>query len=212
MNTKSFSDIAAENWKLIVSVMIAAIIVIGGVGLWSDHLQTKELEATNALYDAQKNAKEFVAGKQLDLAEKAYDKLFAQFPHSRAAYEAELQIGDFFTDAKNLDKAGEHYEKAAKLAKDPFSRLLARYNLGIAQETSGKYKEAVATYEETLKTEGADFLRPEVMMAQARCYEALNETQKAIDVYKSVEEKFASRPYYSGAASAFEKQLSAKKL
>ena len=117
MNNKSFSDIAAENWKLIAGVLVAAIIVIGGVGLWNDHLQTKEIEATNALYDAQKNAKEFVAGKQLDLAEKAYDKLFAQYPNSRAAYEAELQIGDMFADAKNLDKAGEHYEKAAKIAK-----------------------------------------------------------------------------------------------
>ena len=46
-------------------------------------------------------------------------------------------------------------------------------------------------------------------MAQARCYEALNQGKKAIEIYKTVQEKYSTRAYYSGAASAFEKQLSA---
>lgn len=211
MTTKSFSDLVADNWKLLFGIIVAAILTVGAVGIWKDRQQKRETAATNALYDAQRAAAGFIAAKQFEQAEQSFAKLFADYPGSRAAYEAELQIGDFWMDAKNLENASVHYEKAAQLAKDSFSKLLARYNLGIAQESAGKCKEAVATYEETLKTEGADFLRPELLMAQGRCYEALKENQKAIEVYKTVQEKFAARSYYSGAASAFEKQLSGGK-
>ncbi|MGE3262138.1 MAG: YfgM family protein [Bacteriovoracia bacterium] len=212
MNTKAISDLVVENWKAVAGIILAALVVVGGVALWKERSERREMAATNALYEAQLAAKDLIAGKQLEQAEKSYEKLFAEYPGSRAAYEAELQIGDLWMEAKNFDKATEHYEKAASHAKDSFSRLLARYNLGISQESAGKFKEAVATYEETLKTDGSDFLRPEVLMAQARCYEALKENQKAIELYKTVQEKFAARSYYSGAASAFEKQLSAKRL
>ncbi|MGZ3695800.1 MAG: tetratricopeptide repeat protein [Bdellovibrionota bacterium] len=212
MSTKSFSDVVAENWKLVLGAALAALVLIAGVSLWKEHNQSRELAATNALYDAQIQAKDLLAAKQMDQAEKSFAKLLADYPGSRAAYEAELQIGDFWMDAKNFDKAAEHYEKASKLGKDAFSKLMAHYNLGVAQESAGKFKEAIATYEEAIKTEGSDFLRPEVLMAQGRCYEALKENQKAIEVYKTVQEKFATRSYYSGAASAFEKQLAAKRL
>lgn len=212
MSTKTFSDTLVDNWKALAGVIAVAILLVAGVAAWKDHAAKRELAATAALYEAQVAARDLVAAKQYDQAEKAYDKLFADYSGSRAAYEAELQIGDFWMEAKNLEKASAHYEKAAGLAKDAFSRVLARYNLGIAQESAGKFKEAVATYEETVKADGSDFLRPEVLMAQARCYEALKENHKAIELYKTVQEKFASRPYYSSAASAFEKQLTGKKL
>ena len=41
--------------------------------------------------------------------------------------------------------------------------------------------------------------------------EAMKDAPKAIAVYKEIQEKFKDRSYYSGAASAYEKQLSAAK-
>jgi tetratricopeptide (TPR) repeat protein len=115
-------------------------------------------------------------------------------------------------DAAGYDKAIAHYQKAADEAADPFSKLLSIYNVGTARESQGKLDEAVKAYEQALAISGSDFLRPEILMAQARCYEALNQGKKAIEIYKTVEDKYASRSYYSGAASAYEKQLSAKNL
>jgi hypothetical protein len=66
----------------------------------------------------------------------------------------------------------------------------------------------VKAYGDALNISGSDFLRPEILMAQARCYEALHQAAKAIEIYKTVQDKYATRSYYSGAASAFEKQLS----
>jgi tetratricopeptide (TPR) repeat protein len=212
MKTNDISEVLVANWKVVVAAVMAVLVLAGGFMVWRDRQQAWDQAASNALYEAQAQAREFVLKKQYAEAEKVYAPLFEKFPGSRAAYEGELQVGDFWTDGKNFDQAVVHYEKAVRIASDAFSRVLAKYNLGIAQESAGKYQDAVSTYEETQKLDGSDFLRPEVMMAEARCYEALKEPKKAIELYKAVQEKYASRSYYSGAASAFEKQLTAKRL
>lgn len=210
MNTKGFSELMAQQWKLLAGVVAAAILVIVGIGIWKDRAAKREAAATNLLYETQVTARNLAAQNKMEEATKAYDPLFEKFPKSRAAYEGHLQIGDIWMDARNFENASKYYEMATHSAPDTFSRLLAQYNLGIAQETSGQLQQAVATYETALKNAGSDFLRPELLMAQARCYEALGQPDKAIEVYKMVQEKFATRTYYSGAASAFEKQLSSK--
>ena len=212
MDTNKISDTLANNWKAVLGFIVAVLVVVAAAGALRERKHAREQAGANALYDAQTAARDFAAKKQYGEAEKVFGQVLDKFSGTRAAYEAELQIGDFWMEGKSFEQAAAHYEKAGSMAPDPFSRLLALYNLGIAQESGGKFKEAVATYENTLKVENADFLRPEVLMAQARCYEALNEKQKAIDLYKTVQEKFASRSYYSGAASAFEKQLASKKM
>lgn len=212
MKTNEISELLADNWKIILGAMAAALVLLGGISMWRDHKEAREQAAANALYEAQSQARDFVAKKQYSEAEKAYAPLFEKFSGTRAAYEGELQVGDFWMEGKNFDQAVAHYEKASALAADSFSRVLAKYNLGIAQESAGKYQDAINTYEATQKLDGSDFLRPEVMMAEARCYESIKDNAKAIELYKSVQEKYAARSYYSGAASAFEKQLSGKRL
>jgi tetratricopeptide (TPR) repeat protein len=118
-------------------------------------------------------------------------------------------MGDLWMDAGNFEKANGHYQSASSMTSDSFSRLLANYSLGVAKESEGKYSEAIASYSAALDAQGSDFIRPEILMAQARCYEALKDVKRAIEIYKTVQEKYSSRAYYSGAASAYEKQLSA---
>jgi tetratricopeptide (TPR) repeat protein len=202
----------ADQWKLLAAVLGAALLVLALVAGWSERRARTEREATNLLYEAQSSARKFLAEKKPEDAEKAYAPLLERFKGSRASYEAELQIGDIWMDGGNFDRASAHYASALQMTSDPFSRLLANYNIGVAKETAGKSAEAVSAYEAALGIQGSDFLRPEILMAEARCYEVLNQAKKAIDIYKVVQEKYANRSYYSGAASAFEKQLSARPL
>jgi tetratricopeptide (TPR) repeat protein len=204
-----FAEKAAEQWKLILGLAVAILAVIGVMGLMNSMHAKKELEASNSLYDAQQSAKKAVTEKNYEQAEKAYTAMIDGHLGTRAAFEAELSAGDMWMDAGNYDKATSFYDRAAKDASDPFSKLLATYTIGTAKESAGKNEEAVKAYEEALSFSGSDFLRPELMMAQARCYEALNQPQKAIEIYKAIQEKYPTRSYYSGAAAAFEKQLSA---
>jgi tetratricopeptide (TPR) repeat protein len=179
------------------------------VGLWNELGAKREREATNLLFEAQTAARKAVSEKKFEEAERAYQPLLEKFKGTRAAYEAELQMGDLWMDAGNFEKANGHYQSASSMTSDSFSRLLANYSLGVAKESEGKYSEAIASYSAALDAQGSDFIRPEILMAQARCYEALKDVKRAIEIYKTVQEKYSSRAYYSGAASAYEKQLSA---
>ena len=173
MNTKGSNKFFEENWKPIAGVMLAAALVLALVGFWNMRNRSLEREATNMLYDAQMASRELIAEKKTAEVEKKFEPLFSKYPKSRAAYEATLQMGDLLMENKQFDEAMKRYEHAASIADDSFSRLLARYNLGIARETAGKFQEAVASYDEALRVEGSDFLKPEILMAQARCFEAL---------------------------------------
>lgn len=206
---EAWAEKIAEQWRVLGALVAAVLVVIAGMGIVNSMRAKQELAATNALYEAQTAAHKAVAEKNFDAAEQAYTGLLANHKGTRAAFEGELQLGDMWMDAANYDKAIAHYQQAAGQSKDSFSKLLATYTIGIAQESAGKLSEAVKSYDDALATAGSDFLRPEILMAQARCYEALKQPQKAIELYKTVQEKFATRAYYSGAASAFEKQLAA---
>jgi tetratricopeptide (TPR) repeat protein len=205
-----WAEKAAEQWKIILGLAAVVLLVIAGIGITTELRSRRETSATNALYEAQLEARK--ADKKPEVAEQAFQKVIDGHKGTRAAFEAELQAGDAWMDAANFDKAAAHYQKAGDESSDSFSKLLSIYNVGLARESQGKMEDAVKAYEQALAISGSDFLRPEILMAQARCYEALNQGAKAIEIYKTVEEKYASRSYYSGAASAFEKQLSAKKL
>lgn len=205
----SFFD---QNKVLIFSTLGVAVAIVLAIGLWQDHKSKRSTEAFNALYEAQSKAKPAIAQKNAPEAEKIFSEVTSNYSGTRAAFEAQLQVGDLYMDAGNFVEAAKGYEKAVALATDTFSKILSLYNVGIANESAKKFQEAVISYEDALKTQGSDFLKPELLMAQGRCYESLNQGDKAIAVYKTVEEKYPNRTYYSGAASAYEKQLKAKSI
>jgi tetratricopeptide (TPR) repeat protein len=204
-----YAEKLAQQWKILVGIAVIALAIIAGSALLGSIKAKKEASATNALYAAQTVARKAAADKKYDEAEKALSTMIDANKGTRAAFEAQLQAGDMWMDAGNFDKAVSFYNAAAADSSDTFSKLLSTYTVGIAKESAGKYDDAVKAYEEALGIQGSDFLRPELLMAEARCYEALNQAKKAIDIYKTVQDKYATRTYYSGAASAYEKQLSA---
>lgn len=212
MNNSGLKGFFVSNKKALGAVTLAVFIAVVGVLLWKEGRARKEHEATNMLFDAQAQARPLVAARRFDQAVELYAPLLAKYPKSRAGYEARLLMGDIWMDAENFAEAAKHYEAAAQAASDEFSLVLARYNVGVARESAGEHQAAIASYEAALKAKGSEFLRPEILMAEARCYEALSQNGKAIELYKTVQEKYAAKTYYSGAASAYEKQLSAKRL
>jgi len=80
---------------------------------------------------------------------------------------------------------------------------LATYSKAIAEEVAGQFDQAVKSLDFASQMKGSEFLKPEILMAQARSYEALKNFSKAAEIYKTIQEKYASKTYYSNAAAAF---------
>jgi len=207
MNTKGLEDFFVDNWKAVAGAIAAVVVLLAGYGIYSESQRSREAKATDALYEAQKTARTLAEQKKFPEADAALSKVGEEYSGTRAAFEAAIQSGDLFMDAGTYPEAVKRYDQAAKAANDPFSKILARYNLGIAKESAGQFQEAVAAYDDALNTKGSDFLKPEILMAQARCYEALNQAPKALGIYNQVQKDFASNTYYSGAAAGFAAKL-----
>lgn len=196
-----------ENWKFLVSLTVAVVLICGGVFGWVEYKQSRERKAHELLFSINQEVQEKLAKKDLDAVKKSYEPLFERFPSSRASYEAALQLGDYQMDEGNPKEAVPFYQQAMKIAGDGFSSVLARYSLGIAEEQAGNCADAVQSYDEAMKAKEGNFLKPELMMAKARCFEVLKQVDKAVETYKQVQSQFSDRSFYSGAASAFEKRL-----
>lgn len=211
MNTNTFSQWVETNWKLILGLVAALCVVVAVWGIWRERAKSQEMAATNLLFELQEQARPLVEAKKLKEAEEKLSAVWVKYPSSRAAYEAQLQMGDFWMEAASFDAAAALYEKSSKIAKDSFSKVLAKYNMAIAVESAGKFQEAALIYEEVQSLQGSDFLKPELMMAQARCLESATNVAKAIEIYQKIQKDFAARTFYSSAAAAFERLLTGGK-
>lgn len=209
MNTQGLTAFFEKNWKPVVGIVAAALVVLVGAGIWNERQKAQEQKAADLLFSLQTNAQSLAKNKKVAEAASSLQPLFDQYPKSRSAFEASLQIGDMWMEQQSFAEAVKSYERAVVLARDSFSRILAQYNLGVAQEAAGQFQAAVTSYDNALATKGSDFLQPEIMLAQARCFEALSQVAKAVDLYKQIQAKFANRSaYYTGVASALENRLS----
>src|SRR5258705_208086 len=99
-----------DQWKLFAGAIAVLLVALGAWGLASEMRAKRDREATNALYEAQVVARKAVAEKKYDDAEKALTPVAEKHKGTRAAFEAELQIGDHWMDAGNFEKAVAHYQ------------------------------------------------------------------------------------------------------
>lgn len=199
-----------QNFKAIVvlfAAFVLAVLIVIGLRQMSE---TREKEASELLFQAHGKAAELVK-TDVNAAASAYDLLLEKYPRTRAAFDANLQIGDYWMEKGKYDEAAKRYAQAAAKSQDNFSKILAQYNLGAAYESAGEYQEAVKSYENAQAIKAAEFLRPELLMAEARCYEALKNLSKASEIYKLIQDKYMAKSFYSGAASVFLSEIAAKR-
>jgi len=211
MTTNTFSQWVETNWKLILGLVATLCVVIAVWGIWRERVRSQEKAATNLLFELQEQIKPLIEAKKIKEAEEKFSAVWVKYPSSRASYEAQLQMGDYWMEAASYDSAASLYEKSSKVAKDSFSKILAKYNMAIAVESAGKFQAAALIYEEVQGLQGSDFLKPELMMAQARCLESATNIAKAVEIYQKIQKDFASRTFYSSAAAAFERILTGGK-
>ena len=206
MNWADLHELIISNIRSI-SVAVGGLVLVLALAAGAVELKNrKEASAVTALYEARQ---EIEANKNIDLAGKvaALTKVADSHSGTRAAYEALLEIGDLHMDNKDYDAGISAYGQAVDAATEPFARVLARYNKATAQEIAQKCVEAIPSYAAVLAEPSAEFLKPEVLMAQARCNEQAGNNTAAIDLYQKLQDEFSDKAYYANSASVYLQKL-----
>jgi predicted negative regulator of RcsB-dependent stress response len=144
--------------------------------------------------DAKKNPTEPVKAKPTGDLEKDYgpevagfQKVLTDFPSSKAAQMAAINLSEIYLDYKNTDGAFQALEKVAPHSKgqDLISAVVAT-QLGNVLSEKGECKAALDHWQNVLANSNVKFMHDTVRMKSAFCYEKINDTAKAEEMFKKV--------------------------
>jgi tetratricopeptide (TPR) repeat protein len=127
----------------------------------------------------------------------SYKGLIEKFPGTRAAFEANLAVGDLFL---NRDVKGEGsiawYEAALKIANSTLEKGFATYSLAYSFEKLGKYKEALEQFEKAQSLKIGDIaFKADLYMGIARVSELSGNSEKAKSTYDQLIKEMPNSEY-----------------
>jgi len=128
----------------------------------------------------------------------AYKKIITQYPGSLPAFQAQITLGNLYFDHKNLTIALEYFKAALKNAPSSLEKVSTYFLIANTQENSSQYQEAVQSIQEALGYK-IDFLKGDLLIAQARCFEQLKDKEKAKSVYDKVLADLPNTPFAEAA-------------
>lgn len=195
--------------KMALATAIVVALLLGWA-LIAEQKHKQQVQAANALFQLKTILQADIAAKKYSEVGAKFADLAKKYSGTPAGFEAALSAADMYVEAKQYDQAIQQYSLAVDQATDGFTKTLALYNRGVAQENSGKLQDALQSFDQAVKVTSGDSLKPELMMAQARAYESLGDAKKAVELYRSIQDKFAAKPYYANMAAAFLSRIQAK--
>lgn len=106
-------------------------------------------------------------------------------------YDAELKLGQYYSEINNQTAALESYEKAIKDAPENSPALAtAQYHAGLVLMQSGRGGEAIGRLENAARISGlSDSLRQRLLVAIGESYLAGGDANKAVNYLKDIESK-----------------------
>lgn len=117
-----------------------------------------------------------------------------QFPGTRPAFEALLELGTLYYNHGQTEKALPIFQKAASGAPEKLDRAFAWSAIAFTQENLGKFSEALAAYQQAISV-GEATLKGDLLLGIARCYEGIHDSAKARSVYEQVAKEFPGGDY-----------------
>lgn len=128
-------------------------------------------------------------------AEQFYRQLVTKFPQHTRAPRANLRIGWCIYQAKKYDAAVAHLGGALAAVKDPQQRAEAQLLIGRSHNEMNRDKEAIAAYDEAIKSLPDWDRGDEVLLAAAQSYIALDDAVGATARLELLVTKFPESQY-----------------
>ncbi|MFZ9595816.1 MAG: tetratricopeptide repeat protein [Bdellovibrionia bacterium] len=132
---------------------------------------------------------------------KKLEEVVRQFPSTRAAFEARLKLGELYYSHGEASKSLSWFEKSVQSASSKFEKTLALSSLGYALENTGKKSDAVTAFQKALSL-GQTWVKGDLLLATARCYEALSDRAKARSTYDQILAELPNTDYSQAAEAS----------
>ncbi|MFT3934605.1 MAG: tetratricopeptide repeat protein [Chitinophagaceae bacterium] len=176
-----------------ILIAVAAIVVVGG-GIWGYNnfiSGPNEKKATEAMryaeaYFRKDSVKVALEG---DAINAGFLKIISKYSGTKAANLAQFYAGSCYLTMGDYKNAAKYLE--AFNTNEPLVKARAKALLADADSEMDKKEEAAKLYQEAGTVfEKDDYYSPQYLFRAAFLYESLGKTKEAIDVYKSIKEKY----------------------
>jgi tetratricopeptide (TPR) repeat protein len=161
--------------------VIIGVLLLGGLFLYSYHAKQ------NAAWDGLSMANALAYSGQADAALKKVDEINAAYPGTPASGYGLLFAGELLFHKDRFAESEKYYTQLVERGQPQALQPLALGGLALAQESAGKYSEAVQSEEKFLGAYPEHFLAPQVHASLARCETALGQK----DTVKATLQKIA---------------------
>lgn len=192
-------DFLKKNSKVLAGVLVAAIILIGGILFFQINNQNQNKNAQGEMFQAvyffEQDSVDFALNG--DGINPGFLTIVNEYPSTEAANLAHYYIGSIYMSERNYAEALPHLEE---FSSDDFLVQGKAFSLiGDAQLELGNTSEAIANYKKAAYNEENKYFTPKYLSKLAIAYEKEGNLTEAIATYQEIEDKYFESFEFSAA-------------
>lgn len=179
-----------QNSKVLAGILIAAVILIGGILFFQINTQnqneTAQKEMFQAVYFYEQDSIQLAL--EGDGINPGFLSIVAEYPRTDAANLANFYIGSIYLSDGKYEEAITYLEKFS--ADDYLVQAKAYSLIGDAHMELGNTDQAISYYKKAADYDDNKFFTPKYLSKLAVAYEEAGKTQEAIAAYGEIEDKY----------------------
>jgi tetratricopeptide (TPR) repeat protein len=188
-----------KNSKVLGGVLVAALILIGGILFFQINTQNQNEKAQEEMFQAvyffEQDSVDFALNG--DGINKGLLSIVEDYPRTDAANLANFYIGSIYLSQKKFQEALDHFEE---FSSDDYLVQSKAYSLiGDANLELGNMDAAISNYTKAARTNENKFMTPKYLAKLAVAQEEAGKIEDAIATYTEIEEKYYESFEYTAA-------------
>jgi len=179
-----------QNSKVLAGILIAAVILIGGILFFQINTQnqneTAQKEMFQAVYFYEQDSIQLAL--EGDGINPGFLSIVAEYPRTDAANLANFYIGSIYLSDRKYEEALTYLENFS--ADDYLVQAKAYSLIGDAHMELGNTDQAISSYKKAADYDDNKFFTPKYLSKLAIAYEEAGKIQEAIATYTEIEDKY----------------------
>ena len=185
-----------KNLKTILIIIAAVIMVVAGVFIYRNHMANVELEAQNAIAKsqqafAQEQYEQALNGDGANV--KGFLKIMDEYSGTKTANLAKLYAAICYANTDKTAEAIKMFEDF-DAQDDQMVSPAALAALGNCYVKNGDSQKGAETLVKAAQKADNDAISPLALRQAGEIYESLNQTDKALELYQQIKDKYYRSP------------------